>query len=73
MNKLSKCEAYNEAKAAGIWFGGDADEQSVSNMTELADIGRRTGYRQPPHANGSYARYFYYHLDRLRKKHNWAL
>jgi len=61
------------AKKAGIKFGKhpDAGVQSQFAMSELAAIAKLAGYRKPSNASGSTARYFYYHLSRLRAKHGW--
>ena len=70
---ISKTEAYRLAKKAGIKFGKypDSGVQSPSAMTELAAIAKLAGYRKPTTASGSTARYFYYHLSRLRTKRGW--
>lgn len=73
MPTISKFDAYKLAKKAGIKFGmyPDSDTQSISAMTELAAIAKLAGYRKPKTASGSLARYFYYHLARLRVKRGW--
>jgi len=67
---ISKAEAYRLAKKAGIKFGKypDSGTQSPSAMSELAAIAKLAGYRKPKTASGSTARYFYYHLAKLRPK-----
>lgn len=71
---ISKLEAYRLAKKTGIKFGKypDSGTQSPSAMTEPAAIAKLAGYRKPATASGSHARYFYYHLARLRAKRGWT-
>ncbi len=68
-NKISKLDAYKMAKKVGVNFNKDYHAQSKGN--ELHDLARLAGYRKPKNANGSTGRYFFYHLDKLRKKRGW--
>ena len=71
---ISKIDAYRMAKRAGIKFGKypDSGTQSQSAMSELTSIAKRAGYRKQATASGSTARYFYYHLARLKAKRGWS-
>jgi len=69
MAKLSKYEAYKLAKRQGVNFSKDYHSQSKG--TELAALAKLSGYRKPKSASGSTGRYFFYHLDRLRRKRDW--
>ena len=72
MPTISKLEAYKLAKMAGINFSKeDSDMQGLSAMSKLASIAKLAGYRKPKTASGSTARYFFYHLLRLKKKREW--
>lgn len=64
--RISKAEAKRRAVAAGINFNEDVHSQSWTAMSELAEIAKAAGYRKPKSANGSTARYFFQHLDRLK-------
>lgn len=68
---ISKLDAYRLAKKAGARFSKDYFQQSLSVSGELAAIAKLAGYRKPANANGSTARYFFAHLDRLRIKRGW--
>lgn len=70
--KLSKLDAYRLAKRHGIKFSlGDSDRQDMSAMRELHKLANRCGYHRPPYASGSTARYFFYHLLKLKRKRGW--
>ena len=72
MPKISKLEAYRLAKKAGWNFNKDFRAQgTIGESEDLAAIARLAGYRKPKSASGSTARYFFEHLDKLRKKRGW--
>ena len=72
MSKLSKLDAYRLAKRSGIKFKyADSDKQDTSAMHKLSAIAKKAGYRKPKYASGSTARYFFYHLLRLKRKRGW--
>ena len=72
MAKITKLQAYKLAKRSGIRFSlGDSDRQSTSAMQNLHKIATKSGYRKPKYASGSTARYFFYHLLRLKRKRGW--
>lgn len=69
---ISKLDAYKLAKKAGIKFHKeDSDVQDTTAMIKLSAIAKLAGYRKPTNANGSTARYFFYHLVKKQKEHNW--
>jgi len=68
---ISKFEAYELAKKAGIKFHKDFYQHSLSETGELAAIAKLAGYRKPVTASGSTGRYFFYHLQRLKNKEGW--
>lgn len=68
---ISKFEAYELAKKAGIKFHKDFYQQDRSAVGELVEIAKREGYQKPANANGSRGRYFFYHLQKLMEKHGW--
>jgi len=69
--KISKFDAYQAAKQAGVVFGKDVHEQRLGAMNELAELAKNAGYKKPTSASGSTARYFYEHLEKTRRKHGW--
>ena len=72
MAKITKLQAYKLAKRSGIRFSlGDSDRQSLSAMQNLHRIASKCGYRKPKNASGSTARYFFYHLLKLKRKRGW--
>lgn len=68
---ISKLEAYKLMKKAGARFSKDYFQQSSMAQSEMTAIAKLAGYRKPANANGSTARYFFAHLDRLRVKRGW--
>ena len=71
MTKISKLEAYRLAKKAGADFNKDVHAQNIGVLSDIAAIAKLVGYRKPKNASGSTGRYFFYHLDNLRKKRGW--
>lgn len=71
MTKISKIEAYRLAKKAGANFNKDVYVHDTSILSDLAAIAKLAGYKKPQSASGSTGRYFFEHLDRLRKKRGW--
>lgn len=71
MTKISKLEAYRLAKKAGADFDKDVHAQNIGVLLDMSAIARLAGYRRPKNASGSTGRYFFYHLDKLRKKRGW--
>ena len=71
MAKISKIDAYRLAKKAGANFNKDVYAQGISVLSDLAAIAKLAGYRKPKNASGSTGRYFFEHLDGLRKKRGW--
>ena len=69
MAKISKKEAYDLAKRQGVKFSKDFHAQSKGS--ELAAIAKLAGYRKPKTASGSTGRYFFEHLEKLKKKRGW--
>ena len=69
MAKMTREEAKNIAQRNGIRFvGGDFHRDVNMSQTDLlVELAKKTGYQKPANANGSRARYFYYHLrDKVR-------
>lgn len=71
MTKITKLEAYKLAKKAGADFNKDVYAQSIGVLSDMAAIAKLAGYRKPKSASGSTGRYFFEHLERLRKKRGW--
>ena len=69
--KITKLEAYKLAKEAGADFDKDVYAQSIGVLNNLAEIAKLAGYRKPKSASGSTGRYFFEHLNKLRKKQKW--
>lgn len=49
----------------------DSDKQGISAMHHLSRLSKLAGYRKPQTASGSTARYFFYHLLKLKRKRGW--
>ena len=71
MTCISKFEAYKLAKKVGAKFNKDAYQQPISVKSDLAAIAKLACYRKPKSASGSTGRYFFEHLQKLKKKHGW--
>lgn len=69
--KISKFEAFELAKKIGIDFDKDFYEQRRSDIEELSAIAKLAGYRKPSSASGSLGRYFFEHLEKLKRKRKW--
>ena len=68
---ISKFDAYKLAKKAGALFSKDYFQQRSGVQNEMAAIAKLAGYRKPKTASGSTSRYFFEHINKLRKKHGW--
>lgn len=71
MTKISKLDAYRLAKKAGADFDKDVYAQKICVLSDIAAIARLAGYRKPKSTSGLMGRYFFEHLDNLRKKRGW--
>ena len=71
MAKISKKEAYDLAIKIGADFDKDIYAQKAGVVRDIADISKLAGYRKPKYASGSTGRYFFEHLERLKKKRRW--
>ena len=69
--RLSKYEACKLAKKSGADFNKDVYQQPISVKSDIATIARLAGYRKPKTASGSTGRYFFEHLQKLKKKNGW--
>jgi hypothetical protein len=65
MDKMAKI-TRQEAKKLGINFNKDFFTLSHSQVLDLNRIGKLTGYQRTKNATGSYGRYFFYHLAKLK-------
>lgn len=64
--KISHHEAKRRLQAAGIDFGKDSDELSMSEKQLVVDVAREAGYRKRKDAPGSTGRMYFQYLRRLR-------
>ena len=63
-----KKEIIARFEKMGIDFNQDFHKYSFRFGTELTEAAKECGYRQPKNANGSLARYFFYHLQKIKNK-----
>lgn len=63
-----KKETIARFEEMGIDFDQDFHKYSFRFGTELTEAAKECGYRQPKNANGSLARYFFYHLQKIKNK-----
>lgn len=68
MPKMTKKQAYNKLKKAGIDFKKTTYQQKTSVGYALTELAHKTGYRAPPNAKASTGVYFFYHLKKLKEK-----
>lgn len=66
--KISREEALDKARLAGINFSKDFHELDSDDVNTLVEIAKETGYKKPKSASGSTGRYFFYHLQKLENK-----
>ena len=66
MAKITRQEAKKLAIKMGIDFKKDFFELRSTSVTELVNIGKLTGYKKGKNAPGSYARMFFYHLQKIK-------
>lgn len=64
--KLSKSAAKELAESVGVNFSKDFYEQPLSVSSELVAIAKLAKYSKPKNANGSTARYFFAHLQKVK-------
>jgi len=64
--RLSHCEAKAMLERQGINFSKDVFELSTSQLTEVAEISRKTGYRKSKNAPGSTGRMYFQLLQRQK-------
>ena len=66
MAKITRIEAKRLAIKTGINFNKDFFVLSSSHVSDLVNIGKLTGYKKGKNAPGSYARMFFYHLQKIK-------
>jgi len=61
-----KIGQIEEAEKLGVDFSKGYYAQSFG--FELAEMAKKYKYRKPKNANGSTSRYYFYHLERIKRK-----
>lgn len=67
---ITKEDALKEAMEMGVDFEKDFHSQSYGN--ELSELAKKVGYRKSPSSSGSLGRAFFYHLQKIYDKKNYA-
>ena len=65
--RVNRIDQKRTLEEQGIDFRADYHELHSTHVEMLIAAADQSRYRKPEHANGSRARYFFYHLARLRE------
>jgi hypothetical protein len=66
MAKISKEEARNKVRRAGISLHANFFTLNNSQVVDLIEVADQMGYKKPKNANGSRDRYFFAYLQSNR-------